>query len=153
MGDFGESRCENESPNLIGWTKGKFAKKEKKVAKKYLAIFIGLGLTICMVSFCFVEDSMAQALARERGDGANKSSTLSSPDPAPSLVIRLKGVTSQKLTLPPPCSVVSISGTKVTLRDFFGKLETVEVEDAKDIKVGDKVVVKNGVLRVKISPT
>jgi hypothetical protein len=106
-----------------------------------------------MASFCFVEDSMAQALARERGDGANKSSTLSSPDPAPSLVIRLKGATSQKLTLPPPCSVVSISGTKVTLRDFFGKLETVEVEDAKDIRVGDKVVVKNGVLRVKISPT
>ncbi len=143
----------SESPNLIGWTKAEFSKKEKKVAKKYLAISMGLGLTLCMASFCFVEDSMAQALARGSGGGANKSSSISSPDPAPSLVIRLKGTASKKLTLPPPCSVVSINGTKVTLKDFFGKLETVEVEDAKDIKVGDKVVVKNGVLRVKISPT
>jgi len=143
----------NEVPNLIGWTKAKFAKKEKKVAKKYLAISMGLGLILCMASFCFVEDSMAQALARKQGDGANKSSAISSPDPAPSLVIPLKGAAFKKLTLPPPCSVVSISGTKVTLKDFFGKLEIVEVEDAKDIKVGDKVVVKNGVLRVKLSPT
>jgi hypothetical protein len=49
--------------------------------------------------------------------------------------------------------VVAISGTKVTLKDYFGKVEIVEVEDAKDIKVGDKVVVKNGMLRVKLSPT
>jgi len=123
------------------------------VAKKYLAIYIGLGLTICMASFCFVEDSMAQTLARGRGDGANKASAISSPDPAPSLIIRLRGAASQKLTLPPPCSVVAISGTKVTLKDYFGKVEIVEVEDAKDIKVGDKVVVKNGMLRVKLSPT
>jgi hypothetical protein len=123
------------------------------VAKKYLGIFMGLCLTICMASFCFLEDSMAQALARQRGDGANKSSAISSPDPAPSLVIRLRGAASQKLTLPPPCSVVSISGQKVTLRDFFGKVETVEVEEVRSMKVGDKVVVKEGVMRVGIPPT
>jgi hypothetical protein len=143
----------NKSHYLIEWSKIKFSKKEKKVVKKNLGISICLGLTLCIASFFFVEDGMAQALARERADGANKASTISSPDPAPSQVIRLKGAFSQKLTLPPPCSVVSISGNKVTLRDFYGKAETVEVEEVKTIKVGDKVVVKDGVMRVGIPPT
>lgn len=137
----------------MDWRKAKFSKKEKKVVKKNLGISICLSLTLCIASFSLVEDSMAQALARERADGANKASTISSPDPAPSQVIRLKGTFSKKLTLPPPCSVVSISGNKVTLRDFYGKAETVEVEEVKNIKVGDKVVVKDGVMRVGIPPT
>ena len=141
----------NESHYLIEWSKVKFSKKEKKVVKKNLGISICVGLTLCIASFCFAEDSMAQA--RERADGANKAGTISSPDPAPSQVISLKGVFSQKLTLPPPCSVISISGNKVTLRDFYGKAETVEVEEVKNIKVGDKVVVKDGVMRVGIPPT
>jgi len=123
------------------------------VVKKNLGISICLGLTLCMASLCFVDNSMAQALAREQtGGGANKASALSSPDPAPSQFIGLRGVFSQRLTLPPPCSVVSINGNKVTLIDFYGKPETVEVEEVKNIKVGDKVVVKEGVMRIGIPP-
>ncbi len=143
----------NRSHYLTEWSKAKFSKKEKKVVKKNLGISICLSLTLCLASFCFVEDSMAQALARERGGGANKAGTISSPDPAPSQVIRLKGALSKKLTLPPPCTVVGISGQKVTLKDFYGNVETVEVEEIKNVKVGDKVVVKNGVMRVGVPPT
>jgi hypothetical protein len=118
-----------------------------------LGISICLGLTLCIAGSCFAADSVAQALARGRTGGANKASTISSHDPAPSQYIRLKGAFSRKLTLPPPCTVVGISGQKVTLKDFYGKVETVEVEEVKKIKVGDKVVVKNGVMRVGIPPT
>ena len=123
------------------------------MAKKNLGISICLSLTLCLASFYLVEDSMAQALAREGGDGAKKGSTLSSPAPAPSQVIRLKGALSKKLTLPPPCTIIAISGQKVTLKDFYGKIETVEVEEVKNMKVGDKVVVKNGVMRLGVRPT
>ncbi len=138
---------------LAEWSKAKFSKKEKKVGKINLGISICLSLTLCLASFYFVDDSMAQALGRQRGDGAKKAGTLSSPDPAPSQVIRLKGALSQKLTLPPPCTVVGISGQKVTLKDFYGQVETVEVEEVKNMKVGDKVVIKNGVMRVGVPPT
>jgi hypothetical protein len=148
-----EIQCWASLQAPIGWTEAKFPKKEKKVSKKNLVISIWVGLTLGITSFCFVDDSMAQALARERTDGANKASTISSPDPAPSQFVSLKGVFSQKLTLPPPCTVVGISGQKVTLKDFYGKVETVEVEEVKNIKVGDKVVVKDGVMRVGIPPT
>jgi hypothetical protein len=143
----------NKWHGFIDWSKAKFSKKEKKVVKKQLWISICLGLTLCIASFCFVEDSMAQTLARERADGAKKASTISSPDPAPSQFIRLKGAFSRKLTLPPPCTIVGINGQKVTLKDFFGKVETVEVEEVRSMKVGDKVVVKEGVMRVGIPPT
>jgi hypothetical protein len=141
----------NKSHDLIGWTEAEFSKKEKKVVKKILVISISLGLSLCLTSFCFIEDSMAEALAKERTDAENKARTISSPDQAPSPVIRLTGGSSKKLTLPPPCSVVGISGKKVTLRDFYGKVETVEVEEVKNIKVGDKVVVKNGMMRLGVS--
>ncbi len=124
------------------------------MVKKNLVISsICLGLILGITSFYFVEDSMAQALARERPDGANKAGTLSSPDLAPSQFIRLKGAFSRKLTLPPPCTVVGISGQKVTLKDYYGKVETVEVEEVRNMKVGDKVVVKEGVMRVGVPPT
>jgi hypothetical protein len=139
---------------VLSLERSSFSKKEKKVIKKNLVISsLCLGLVFGITSFCFVEDSLAQTLARERTDVANKASAISSPDPAPIQFIRLKGAFSQRLTLPPPCSVVGISGQKVTLKDFYGKVETVEVEEVKNIKVGDKVVVKDGVMRVGVPPT
>ena len=124
------------------------------MVKKNLVISsICLGLILSIAGLCFVEDSLAQALARERTDAAGKASTLSSPDLAPSQFISLKGAFSRKLTLPPPCTVVGISGQKVTLKDFYGKIETVEVEEVKNLKVGDKVVVKNGVMKLGVRPT
>lgn len=142
----------NKSQDLIGWNKAKFPKKEKKVVKKILVISISLGLTLCITSFCFIEDSIAEPLAKDRVDAENTVKAIPNPDPAPSQVTRLTGTSSKKVALAPPCSVVGISGKKVTLRDFYGKVETVEVEEVKNIKVGDKVVVKNGMMRVGISP-
>jgi hypothetical protein len=141
----------NKSQELIGWTEAEFSKKEKKVNKKFLVILFYLTLTIFVTSFCIIGDGKAEALTK-RTDAENKARTVSSPDQGPSPVIRLTGASSKKLTLPPPCSVIGISGKKVTLTDFYGKVETVEVEEVKNIKVGDKVVVKNGVMRVGISP-
>ncbi len=70
---------------------------------------------------------------------------------ATSRVIKLTGPSSQDLTLPPPCSVIGIKGNHVILRDFYGKVETVEVEDSKYLRVGDKVVVKEGWMKIGIS--
>lgn len=54
--------------------------------------------------------------------------------------------------MPPPCTVTAVKGRMVTLRDFKGQVDTVEVLDAAGIRVGDKAVVKNGHLTLGIVP-
>jgi hypothetical protein len=54
--------------------------------------------------------------------------------------------------MPPPCTVMAVKGNVVTLRDFKGKVDTVEVADARGIRVGEKAVVKNGHLTVGLVP-
>lgn len=46
---------------------------------------------------------------------------------------------------------MSIKGDNVILKDFYGKEGTVEVEEIKNLKVGDKVVIKDGLMRIGIS--
>ncbi|MCL4492873.1 MAG: hypothetical protein M1510_13420 [Nitrospirae bacterium] len=41
-------------------------------------------------------------------------------------------------------SVTKVEGKKVTVKDASGKEHAVEVKNAKDLKVGDNVVVKHG---------
>ena len=70
-------------------------------------------------------------------------------------VVELKDEPSKNTALAPPCFVIGINGKKLTLKDFYGKQETILVEDGKDlrgVKVGDKVVVKDGVLMIGLSP-
>ncbi|GAB5046456.1 selenite/tellurite reduction operon protein ExtJ [Thermodesulfovibrio sp. TK110] len=43
-------------------------------------------------------------------------------------------------------TVTKIEGKKLTIKQADGKEVTVEVKNVKDIKVGDKVTVKNGVV-------
>ncbi|WP_028844780.1 selenite/tellurite reduction operon protein ExtJ [Thermodesulfovibrio thiophilus] len=43
-------------------------------------------------------------------------------------------------------TVTKIEGNKLTIKQADGKEATVEVKDAKGIKVGDKVTVKGGVV-------
>jgi len=69
-----------------------------------------------------------------------------------SRVINLTGPSSEKIYFPPPCTVIRIEGRLVFLRDFYGKEETVEVVNAAGIRVGDKVVVKHGTMRIGIPP-
>lgn len=115
-------------------------------------IAMALSFTLCLTGFWGLDEGLAQGPAKERSDLKGKAGALSNPNPGPRQVIRLVGASSEKLTLPPPCSVVAINGKKVTLKDFLGQVKTVEVEESKNIQVGDTVVVKNGVMRIGISP-
>jgi hypothetical protein len=54
--------------------------------------------------------------------------------------------------LPPPCTVTAVRGKTVTLRDFNGKTDSVEVMETSGIQVGQKAVVKNGHLTVGLTP-
>ena len=54
--------------------------------------------------------------------------------------------------MPPPCTVTAVKGKMVTLRDFKGQVDTVEVADATGIRLGEKAVVKNGHLTVGLIP-
>jgi hypothetical protein len=54
--------------------------------------------------------------------------------------------------MPPPCTVTAVRGKTVTLRDFKGQMDTVEVTDVTGIRVGEKAVVKNGHLTLGIVP-
>jgi hypothetical protein len=70
-------------------------------------------------------------------------------------VVELKDESSRNAALAPPCSVMGVNGKKLTVKDFYGRQEAILVEDAKDlrgVKVGDKVVVKDGVLIIGLSP-
>lgn len=43
-------------------------------------------------------------------------------------------------------TITKIDGKKVTVKDDKGKEATVEVKEVKDVKVGDKVTIKDGVI-------
>jgi len=43
-------------------------------------------------------------------------------------------------------TVTKVEGNKVTLNDDAGKETTVDVKDAKGVKVGDKVTIKDGAI-------
>ncbi len=51
-----------------------------------------------------------------------------------------------RLSLAPPCSIVDVKGKIIALRDFYGRAANIKVGDATGMKIGDKVVVKDGLL-------
>jgi hypothetical protein len=59
---------------------------------------------------------------------------------------------SANKVMAPPCTVTGVKGRMVTLRDFRGQLDTVEVVDVSGIRIGDKAVVKNGLLILGVVP-
>ncbi len=59
---------------------------------------------------------------------------------------------SANKVMAPPCTVTGVKGKVVTLRDFKGQVDTVEVVDISGIRVGDRAVVKNGLLIIGIVP-
>jgi len=59
---------------------------------------------------------------------------------------------SANKVMAPPCTVTGIKGKIVTLRDFKGQVDTVEVVNIAGIRIGDKAVVKNGLLIIGIVP-
>jgi hypothetical protein len=89
---------------------------------------------------------METALAEDAGGPSAKADSKSRR------TLTLVGAGSGRLSLPPPCSIVDLRGKNVTLRDFYGRRANVQVEDASGMKVGDKVVVKDGLLITGIFP-
>jgi hypothetical protein len=124
--------------------------------KKVLMILISLALTQGVISLCFMEDvkgvTRGEIATKEGKDVGIAVGETKYFTQVTSRVIRLTGTSSQKLTLPPPCSVIGIKGNNIILKDFYGKAETVEVEETAHIRVGDKVVVKDGLMKIGISP-
>jgi hypothetical protein len=59
---------------------------------------------------------------------------------------------SAKKVMAPPCTVLSVKGKLVTLKDFNNQVDTVEVVDPAGIRAGEKGVVKNGQLILGIVP-
>jgi len=140
-------RRNNKLYFLPGWV-GDFPRKELKVIKKSLVILISLALTQGIMGLCFTENEVAAKEGKDAGITAGESKYFVQ---GPSQVIRLTGPFSEKVSLPPPCSVTKIKGNLIILKDFYGKEATVEVEEIKNLKVGDKVVVKDGWMRIGIS--
>ncbi len=87
---------------------------------------IGLALFIALISFGVVEIATAGDMGRR--------------------VIVITSDPTRKLSLPPPCSIVEVKGKIIALRDFYGKTANIEVGDITGMKVGDKVIVKDGLL-------
>ncbi len=69
-----------------------------------------------------------------------------------SRAIPIVGKTSPRISLPPPCSVVAFKDKNVTLRDFYGKQANVQLAEVADIKIGDRVVVRDGLFITGILP-
>ncbi len=127
--------------------------------RKFLVILIAFGLTQGVSSFCLTGNLRGMT----KGDVMPKEGKNSGFTPAEiryfaqkaNRVVELKDEFSKNVALAPPCSVIGINGKKLTLKDFYGKQEAIIVEDIKDIKdvkVGDKVVVKDGFLIIGRSP-
>jgi len=49
-------------------------------------------------------------------------------------------------------TVTKVAGTTLTIKDATGKEETVKVSNAKDVKVGDMVTVKDGKATKEAAP-
>ena len=127
--------------------------------RKFLVILTVFGLTQGLSSFCLTENLRGMT----KGDVMPKEGKSSGFTPGEiryfaqkaNRVVELKDEFSKNVALAPPCSVIGINGKKLTLKDFYGKQEAIIVEDVKDlrgVKVGDKVVVKDGVLIIGLSP-
>ncbi len=127
--------------------------------RKFLVILIAFGLTQSVSSFGLTGNLRGMT----KGDVIPKEGKNSGFTPAEIIyfaqkanrVVELTDEFSKNVALAPPCSVIGINGKKLTLKDFYGKQEAIIVEDIKDIKdvkVGDKVVVKDGFLIISPSP-
>jgi len=119
--------------------------------RKIIAITIVGFLAQMTAGFFAVGDASGAVVYRE-----GKGGQISSGGPVyfaqtPSRNVRLTGDSTKKV-LPPPCTVIGTKGKNITVKDFYGKTDTVEVENAAGIKVGDKVVVKDGLMIIGIHP-
>lgn len=92
--------------NLVRGWRGEFHGKELKVIKKGLVTLISLALIQGMMGLCFIEDvkGMTKGVIAAK-EGKDTGITVGGDKyfaQAPSQVIKLKGLSSDKVSLPPP---------------------------------------------------
>ena len=126
---------------------------------KFLAILMILGLTQGVSIFCLIEDlkgmTRGKVMPKEGKSPGITPGEIRYFAQKASRVVELKDEFSKNVALASPCSVIGVNGKKLTLKDFYGQQEAIMVEDVKDLRgvnVGDKVVVKDGVLIIDLSP-
>jgi hypothetical protein len=123
--------------------------------KKTFTILWILFFTCLLLAFTLTGISYGQGkgeptVKESKGEEASGAkATLAAP--GKKRAVSLSGSSVNKV-MPPPCTVTAVRGTMVTLRDFNGQMDTVEVADSTGIKVGEKAVVKNGNLTLGIVP-
>ena len=127
--------------------------------RKFLVILISFGLTQGVSSLCLTENLWGmikgEVMLKEGKNSGFAPGEVRYFAQKANRAVELKDEFSKNVALAPPCSVIAINGKKLILKDFYGKQEAIIVEDIKDIKgvkVGDKVVVKDGFLIIGRSP-
>ncbi len=96
---------------------------------------------LCVALFSFLAIGISGPLEQTAGQVNNSRRT-----------IPVVGEAFRKVSLPPPCFVVSLNGKFVTVKDFYGKQANLQLADVAGIKIGDKVVVKDGLFITGIIP-
>lgn len=128
------------------------------IEKKTFAVLLILFLTCLLLAFSLTGISSGATKGEpsvKEGKGGDASSgkaiLLAQVAQGKKRTVPLVGSSVNKV-MPPPCTVTAVRGKTVTLRDFKGQMDTVEVTDVKGIRVGEKAVVKNGHLTLGIVP-
>ena len=123
--------------------------------KKTFAVLWILLLTFLLMAFSLTGISSGATKGEpsvKEGKGEDASSGKATPlAQGEKRTVALAGSSVNKV-MPPPCTVTAVKGRMVTLRDFKGQVDTVEVTDVTGIRVGEKAVVKNGHLTLGIVP-
>jgi hypothetical protein len=123
--------------------------------KKTFTILLTLFFTCLLMSFIltgisFGAEKGEPAVKERKGEEAS-GGKIAQLAPGKKRTVALAGSSIEKV-MPPPCTVTAVRGRMVTLRDFRGQVDTVEVADPAGIRVGEKAVVKNGHLTVGLVP-
>ena len=127
------------------------------IEKKTFAVLLILFFTCLLLAFSLTGISSGAtkgepSVKEGKGEDASSGKAILLPSAqGKKRTVPLVGSSVNKV-MPPPCTVTAVRGKTVTLRDFKGQVDTVEVTDVTGIRVGEKAVVKNGHLTVGIVP-
>ncbi len=126
------------------------------IKKKELAVY-GVVLFACIlmafsltgISFGAMKDKVT---IKTGTTGESQANSTPIPQAGGKKIMIPLAESSANKVMAPPCTITGVKGKIVTLRDFKGQVDTVEVVNVAGIRIGDKAVVKNGLLIIGIVP-
>jgi hypothetical protein len=124
--------------------------KKKAFAVLWTLFFTCLLMAFSLTGISYGATKGELSVKESKGENASGGKT-ALPAQGKKRAVPLVGSSVDKV-MPPPCTVTAVRGKMVTLRDFKGQVDTVEVADITGIRVGEKAVVKNGHLTVGLVP-